>query len=300
MAEYIVHKAVDFGKIKKSVIKKLGVTEVNELSGRYMAQKKYDGCCAIIDPEFATAFSRTGECYVSLHNHVKLVKDYFEGYVLIGEAWHPELDFSEISGRFRRGKHDDKLHFVVNDVLTTKEFWDDGQSTVGYADRMFRFYSILGDNVRALQEQGIYFASSYNAGTYGLAQNLCNDLVEQGGYDGLILRDPNAGWTKGDSGSNGEIVKVKRVLSFDLRITGFSMGKGKLAGMVGAINVNFFGKTLSVNGGTNAQRKAWAADPSLILGKICEVEAMDYSSEGLLREPRFKGLRFDKLKADDE
>ena len=34
------------------------------------------------------------------------------------------------------------------------------------------------------------------------------------------------------------------------------------------------------------------------LGKIVEIEAMDYSSDGLLREPRLKGVRLDKLEPD--
>lgn len=34
------------------------------------------------------------------------------------------------------------------------------------------------------------------------------------------------------------------------------------------------------------------------VGDIVEVEAMDLSGDGLLREPRFKGIRFDKLEPD--
>lgn len=304
MADYIIHKAVGPDKVKKSYRRAL-----EDYGLTYEAQHKYDGCCAVMhlpvcgDP---LVTSRTGETYVSLNGlaadvHWALYDDRFKhsGLVLIGEAWWPGKDqFNLISGEFRRGEVSDRLLFVLNDVLTMKEFAE-GFSDVPYSARKQRLSGDLPDRVT--------WATAYPPGSYGCPQAFCNELVEMGGFDGLILRDPDGLWQCGN-GTTGEIVKIKRVLSFDLRVVGIEEGKGKHAGRMGALVVDFMGRTLRVGTGfTDEQRAAWwitrpqttivaGADP--ILGKIVEVEAMDYSSDGLLREPRFKGVRLDKLEAD--
>jgi DNA ligase-1 len=54
------------------------------------------------------------------------------------------------------------------------------------------------------------------------------------------------------------------------------------------------GKTQKVSTGlTQEQADAFTADPALIVGQHIEVEAMGLTSTGLLREPRFKGIRTD-------
>ena len=56
---------------------------------------------------------------------------------------------------------------------------------------------------------------------------------------------------------------------------------------------DFRGKRLGV--GSGVPHKQEDVPP---VGSIVEVVAMDYSSDGLLREPRFKGVRFDKTQPD--
>lgn len=291
MADYIIQKAVGIDKVKKS--NRLSVESYGAL---YEAQHKYDGCCAVIklptcgEPE---VFSRTGERYVSLDGvaeelHQRLFDERFKhgGLVLIGEAWWPGKDqFSQISGEFRRGQRSDRLQLILNDVLTAEEF-ERGASDVPYFDRKWRVQGHLGDRTS--------WATAYPPGSYGCPQALCNELVEMGGFDGLILRDLAGTWERG-SGTTGEIVKIKRVLSFDLRVVDMEGGKGKHEGRMGALVVDFNGQKLRVGTGfTDAQRDT----PEQFVDAIVEVEAMDYSSDGLLREPRFKGVRYDKLQAD--
>lgn len=302
MSDYIVHKAVDFDKVSAKVRKMWGASSVDDLSGRFSAQLKYDGCNTIMDlRDYSHVLSRTGEKYVSMkHQHIDAQAAYGRDLVLLGEAWHPELPFNETSGAFRR-REQSNLELRVFDCLTTRE-WDQGYSDIGWADRFQRFLERYMAH-DTLADSHIIPARAFNPGTYGPAQHLCNVTVENtdvGHFDGLILRDPNGTWVKGASGTTGEIVKVKRKLSFTLRVQGVQPGQGKLEGMAGALLVGFRGKTLSVNGGTFAERKVWMEDPGAIIGKLIEVEAMDYSSDGLLREPRNKGLRHDVVKADDE
>lgn len=304
MADYIVHKAVSADKARKAIRDLLtspGYLEVN-----YIAQRKYDGCnmVAVVTSEGTTLLSRTGEEVRSL-DHIKHAlnthPDIHPG-VYLGEAWAPDLTFAEISGLFRRHVPNEdtcRIQFAIFDILTLDE-WESGESTVPYADRCAR----AGINLIATcpQRNPIWLAESfgYLAETYPLntAQDVCNKLVEVGGYDGLILRDPEGGWRKGDRGNGGEIIKIKRMLSFDLLVIGREEGRGKHAGRLGALIVEFNGKELRVGTGfTDKERTAWWAGVGPI-GRIVEIEAMDYSEDGLLREPRFKGIRHDKLEAD--
>jgi DNA ligase-1 len=277
VADYIIQKAVSPDKVVKK--RKVSLEYMGEY---WIAQRKYDGCCAVLVG--GQTLSRTGEVYQCLND---IAQEFYPGLVVIGEAWWPGPDqFNLISGEFRRHARSEKLELKVNDVLTLQEF-NDGYSPVPYMERMAR-----------IPDEGFRWSKAATIPGPIDPQAKCNELVDLGGYDGLILRDPAGTWTRGN-GTTGEIIKIKRVLSFDLRVTGVWGGEGKHAGRLGAIGVNFRGKVLRVGTGfTDKQREDWWGDPSLIVGKIVEVEAMDYSSDGLLREPRFKGIRFDKAQPD--
>jgi DNA ligase-1 len=77
-------------------------------------------------------------------------------------------------------------------------------------------------------------------------------------------------------------------------VTGIFTGTGEKTGRdVYTISVDFKGKTLMVGSGMPHQSHMLPK-----VGDIVEIVAMDYSSEGLLREPRYKGIRHDKKEAD--
>jgi ATP-dependent DNA ligase len=293
MAKYIVQKAVGPDKVKKKLQRSL-----EDYATTFAAQPKLDGCCAVMflplcDVPYVQ--SRTGETYVSLNGvarrlSLKFARDIVRerGLVLIGEAWNPNLPFNEISGLFRRGEETDELLFMVFDVLTMDEF-NAGHSPVGWQERINR---LVSDGA----EDDLIVA--HEPGTYGDVLDFLKSELALGGRDGIILRDPNGTWTAG-SGTTGEIVKIKQSLSFDLMVTGTLPGTGKHEGRMGALTVSYGGKTLKVGTGfSDDERDNWWTFPTLIVGKIVEVEAMDYSADGLLREPRFKGIRHDKLAPD--
>jgi DNA ligase-1 len=296
MADYIIQKAVNADAVNKKQQRTLA-----EYGAAFEAQDKYDGCAGVINLNVSggnICQSRTGEIYPSLDLRAAELANGLSqsirangGLVLIGEAWWPgKGQFSAISGEFRRLVPSAKLHFVINDVLTADEFAE-GWSPVPYWQRVrHRLWPGLMPGLA-------YVAKRRAAGTYGDPQALCDALVEAGGYDGLVLRDPHGTWTRGN-GTTGEIVKIKRVLSYDLRVTAVYEGVGKNKGRAGAIGVDFNGKELRVNCGTDEERRVWFATPGSIIDQIVEVEAMDLSSKGLLREPRFKGIRHDKLAPD--
>lgn len=300
MANEIIHKAVELAKVKTK--RRQELEQPGYLATNYIAQPKHDGCNTVMKfyPDgLVETTSRTGEPNRAMGRAERalwpLLADRLlpsDGLVVLGEAWWPGKDqFSEISGHFRRHNESDKLRLVCFDALTMSEF-EAGRSDVGYLNRLKRLpspseFDICPDPVQHIR--------SYSVSTD--PQELCAKFVDKGGYDGIIYRDPFGTWQRG-RGTDGEIIKIKRKLSFDLLVTGVHEGLGKNVGRVGAISVSYNGQELRCNAGTDAEREAWWANPSLIVGKIVEVEAMDFSSEGLLREPRYKGIRHDKTEPD--
>lgn len=312
MANELVHKAVELSKVK--VARRKVLAQPGYLEQNYMALRKYDGCCAIItintlsgiDGAFdtwedcVTITSRTGEVVRSM-DHIKRAlfahwkeRQFSGGAVIFAEAWIPGKDFAYIGGKFRQHAPCEELQIKAWDTVSCAEY----RSGKSLRPFRLRYFSLIQ---RLLPDKGhIGLAALYNEGTYGNAQALCDHLVAQGGYDGLILADPDGHWTKGN-GTGGEKIKVKQKLSFDLRVVGLEEGEGKHAGRTGRLLVSFFGKVLGVGTGlSDAQRAEWWACRDKIMGQIVEVEAMARSNDGLLREPRLKGVRYDKLKADDE
>lgn len=306
--DYIVHKAVNLDKVKAK--RRAVLSEPGYLEREFIAQAKYDGCnCIIVIEEHddnwsARAYSRTGEDVKSMDHVLAALSQLpdIQPGAYLGEAWCPDASFAEISGWFRRQTPDEetcRLQFALFDYLTIEE-WVAGRSDYGYVWRTNRLPELLGQIPQGR-------APLWLAQTFGkiaerwpgdTVQTFCNKLVDVGGYDGLILRDPLGPWVKG-RGTDGEIIKIKRVLSFDLEVIGWEMGKGKHAKRAGALIVSYGGKELRVGTGLTDQQREWiAATPMEYIGLLAEVEAMDYSEDGLLREPRFKGFRFDKLEAD--
>ncbi len=291
MAEYLVHKAVELDKVR--VARRNELSEPGYLDQNYLAQPKYDGCCALVDTTKKTMLSRTGEEVLSCDHIIEAVcAAYPPGMVIFGEVWHPDMDQSSISGQFRRHSPAPELLFVMFDSVTDTAF-EVGYDSAAYYARYLWLYRSHLHCVAPLD-----VAQTYNAGTYGKHESLRDEYVARGGYDGLILRDPDSPWIQG-SGTGGGIIKSKRVLSFDLRVEGVEEGTGKLAGKAGALILRWKnGQQIKAIGGTHELRKLWFDRPASIIGQIVEVEAMDYSTDGLLREPRVKTVRTDKEEAD--
>lgn len=306
MAEYTVHKAVELDKVKTARRKE--IIDGDELRTRYIAQAKYDGCnCVVIVPEEGpvTIESRTGETVLSM-DHVRAAYASFPDIVpgvYLGEAWCPDATFPEISGWFRkRSTTEDtmRLQHVLFDYLTLIE-WQAGESELTYEERVAR----LPEQFSAVPRQ---LAPIWLAETFGVIaenwgettpQRVCNELVAAGGYDGAIFRDPDGKWTRGN-GTGGEIIKVKAKFTFDLRVTGYEEGKGKHAGRIGTLVVSYKGKQQGAGTGLKDSERSIADFYDNWHGQIVEIECLGVTEDGMLREPRLKGIRHDKTEADDE
>lgn len=237
--------------------------------------------------------SRTGEDYTASCQHIlnelrtladESIGDW-DDFVVLGEVWHPDMKFPEISGKFRK-RAASGLLFVANDLLPVTL-----ETARPYADRWCDLADLLcvPSDVAA---QYIKPATTWEAGRWGGWPNgYAADFKAEGGFDGAILRDPQAGYTIGEV-KNGEIIKVKPVLSLDLAVLRTDTAPGAKTGRpVYTIVVEYRGVTSFVGSGV-PHTLSWAT------GDIVEIECMGLTEDGKLREPRFKGVRHDKEQPD--
>lgn len=253
----------------------------------YIMMPKYDGCLAIIKPD--GVITRTGEAISSIpqcrEDAAKLLPD----HVIFGEVYKYATPFKDISGAFRRHKPQSGLLVVVFDAVPFDD-WKAGKCDKPYIER----YTALKDAGWRTPTASLIVAPALHLGA---PQGFANAMVRQGGYDGAILRRKDAPWTTGAS-KNGEAIKVKPVQSLDLAVHGWFRGKGKHAERAGGITVLYRGVQTDVGTGfTDREREEIASAGQAPCG-IAEVEFMELTADGKLREPRFKGWRYDKAEPD--
>ena len=252
----------------------------------YVMMPKYDGCLAIITPD--GVITRTGEPISSIPQCSQAVAEVLPGHAVFGEVYKFDTPFKDISGSFRRHKPQPDLLVVVFDAVPFKD-WLTAKCDKPYIER----YAALREAVLRTPTPSLIVAPALDLEA---PQGFANALVATGGYDGAIIRRKSAGWSTGAS-KNGEALKVKPVKSLDLRATGWFAGRGKHEGRGGGIFVEYRGvKTQVGTGFTDDEREAIAT--GCHDGAIAEVEFMELTADGKLREPRFKGWRYDKDKAD--
>lgn len=81
-------------------------------------------------------------------------------------------------------------------------------------------------------------------------------VLDQGG-EGVILRDPTAQWTPKRVRS---ILKYKPYSDDEGELVGFTAGRGKYEGRIGALILNYQGKRLELSGMTDEEREFYSLD----------------------------------------
>lgn len=274
-----------------------------------IVQEKYDGvfCIAInIDNEIRI-FSRTGKEYYSL-NHLKqplsyilassnLVDKYdYQKSILLFEAWIPNTSQEIISGycRDKQNQHPEIIA-VAHDYLTLAEY--KGIKLTSYSLR----YKLLQSSIRFANDfvanPRVILPKMMYACDFNEIERFARQVWETGG-EGVVIKNPLTHYQRGKR--NTSMIKMKRGVSFDLEVTDVIEGTGKYVGMVGKLVCRFKNGTsiLVGTGLLDIEREKYWKDKSLIIGKIVQVNAMQESKNGTLREPSYKGIRYDKECAD--
>ena len=255
----------------------------------YVMMPKYDGCLAIVvADDTGSVITRTGESVTSIPHVLAQARKLLPGYVIFGEAFKFDTPFKDISGAFRRHAPQDDLIVVAFDAVPAAD-WRAGKCDEPYKARLARL-------------RRAWLSTPYDEIIVAPAldlvapQGFANCMIDIGGYDGAIIRRKSAGWSTGAS-KNGEAIKVKPVKSLDLRATGWFAGRGKHEGRCGGIFVEYRGvKTQVGTGFSDDEREEIAIQGTR--DRIAEVEFMEITDSGKLREPRFKGWRHDKEQPD--
>lgn len=304
MAGELIQKAAEWDKQSSKLLKKYRRVEDLTNEGGYVWQPKYDGIHAIINTTERRAITREGTPLPSIQHVVDYLSNAVgTGLVFQGEVWLPNTPFKDISGAARRQSLQPQLSVVLYDMHPASCFYQ-GHTPQSYASRRG---GLLLELAKVSGYGHIRVGDSFSAdeAPIGGWQAVAHWYVRRGGYDGLILRDTRSPWVAGTA-RNGELIKIKPSVTLDLRCNGVIQGEGKHAGKLGAISVSFNGVNSCVGTGFSDSERSefWeGATTGLgprIIGQIVEVEAMCVNTNGTLREPRFKAVRWDKSKADDD
>lgn len=269
--------------------------------------EKLDGvfCVAVCgyenDIPVVHIYSRTGEEYKSLehlkpelwHIYVKIKTP-----IIIFEAYTPGIPQPTISGWCRdTKKQHEKVMAYVHDALFLPDFIG-AYPNLMYHERLMRLSDVEWRELHWCRLVPQYSISSQEEAVE-FAQKIWN-----AGGEGAVVRYAYAYYEPGKR--NWTMVKFKQGVSYDLEVVALQPGHGKYEGMLGALICRFRdGKTVTVGSGlTDEQRRMWSPTPAFlnlgddIMHKIVQVDAMAESKNGVLREPRFKGIRYDKLEGD--
>ncbi|MDT8900634.1 hypothetical protein [Anaeroselena agilis] len=285
--------ALDFNKVKHP----------ERLTFPRLASEKIDGvfCLAHRHEGDVTIYSRTGEVYTSMRHIEEALKDILEdGEIVIFEACGPMgTPQPVVSGWCRDTKEQHpELMAGCHDYIYIKEFLHGGH--VLY-HRRHAILKACVDNWRAFKAtKATYWTLFCIAQKPVVSLDEAKAYAEEiwaGGGEGVVLRNPDAVYQPGKR--NDDIIKIKKGVSYDLEVVGLKEGKGKYKDTLGTLVCRWKdGKTIEISGMTDEQRRWWWKYPHMIVGKVVQVDAMCESSKGLLREPRFKGPRWDKEKGD--
>lgn len=308
----MVHKAIELEKLSPKQRALL------DGEGVWIISPKYDGCHAIFafdEGQHVGTYSRTGEAVLSMDHIARSLLDHYDltqgRTAICGEAWMMGTEFNVISGKFRRQSPQPDLMFVPFDIVPfdydTEGFgklplllgqYNNMHYPTGYARRL---ESLVKRRVDApsnvlrprfvIEDQNIGFENVVEiASWYARDHKARTDSY----FDGAVLAKGNGKYIVG-AGTGGEFIKVKPLISHSVVVEDVTVDFGAKTGKTTLVlGFTLDGKKQKVSTGiTQTQADEWAEYPSLIVNCTIEVEAMGYTVNGLLREPRFKGVRTD-------
>ena len=277
---------------------------------------KYDGVCGLAvfrQGQPPRMLSRTGEDYsISCQAILGRLSQALENYgwdgspvMLAGEVWRRDCEQPKISGDFRQ------QHSIIHDFqfrLFDMVYLDQEPSKQPYYVRLDRYRELAScaHGPSGLDRTHIGWADRVHLEPTDTPEQIARTMGP--GYDGIVVWDVTALPLLDKKASNSGASKVKPNITLDVRCNGGIQGEGKHAGRLGALTFSYNGKTGSVGTGFSDKEREdlWRGlcagngvypngNPA---GLIFEVEAMGYTPDGNLREPRFKGFRFDKKESD--
>jgi hypothetical protein len=258
----------------------------------YAIFEKYDGWYGYLDLAEGIVRSRAGRPIPSCEALAKKIMDSTHrrhGVAIFEILVHGVKEFHELNGILNRtvGDYVCKDAYVkVHDLVT--------DFNMEYLYRHKQLLSTFGkDNGRTSVQVAQYLDVSGNQRTW---QRRVEEVWERGG-EGIILKRVEGVFSPDKR--NYDLMKIKEEVTLDLLVTHLVIGEGKYENCTGALEcVDSKGIVHRISGMTDDQRVSWWKDPKQVVGKVVEVRAMKVNTDGSLREPRFKAIRYDKSPQD--
>lgn len=255
----------------------------------WTVQPKYDGVHIMVHTEGeGYARTRTGEEVLSVPHIIEQAKAQAgPGQVLFCEAYLFGEHHKAINGTVRRKSPQPNLLAIVYDVVP-QTFFDEGYDPTPYRERFRKLQTFYDLNIIPVPSMRI-LPDGMTVQEYAVALTKLPDA-----YDGAILRDVTAPWQRG-AAKNGEVIKVKPILTLDLQVVG-SYAEPRDTKLGGYLTVSYNGVPSDVGSGlTQAMLREIMEYEGRYVGQVAEVECLGVNPSGKLREPRFKGFRFDTV-----
>ena len=240
----------------------------------YWASEKYDGVRALWDGE--TFYSRTGKIF----HAPQWYKDTLPKTPLDGELWleRSVAGFQKGVGivkRLKGGEAWRDITYIVFDIPTSTEPFEKVQAKLKRMD--LGPYSHVAPQYRVKSESD-------------MLRRYEEALAE--GAEGIMLREPRSRYVPKRTMA---LLKVKPKDSAEAVVIGYTAGKGRHEGRMGALRVHLLGdksKEFKVGGGFKDAERDERLYP---LGTIVEVNFNDKTAAGLPRFPRFHRVRTDLM-----
>ena len=282
-----------------------GANHESKVSGKKFIEVKLDGVrvITIVYPSGAVSmFSRNGKELVNFPHiakqfvkHAKLLK---EPMVFDGEVM--SSSFQDLMKQVHRKSDVESNDAVLNlfDVLTLNDF-KQGFSHATQRERsdsLKIWHSPISDHMPNVTVVGQVLLDLDTPQGYQEFVDI-NTHAIKGGYEGIMIKDPEAGY---ECKRSVAWLKQKPYIEVTLEVRNVEEGTGKNAGRLGALvcEGQDDGKSISVNVGsglTDDMRNSIWNDSSSVIGQLVEIraDAVTQNQDGTysLRFPRFKGFR---------
>lgn len=293
---------VHVGAIPMFLVQLAKEVDVNTLKYPLLAQIKYDGVrlIALINEGTVTFKTRNGKI-VDLPDLAKAIEALpFDNYILDGEITLQQGTSNErtsVSGMINSAMHggsidESILVFNVFDTMSLAEFTT-CKGLLPYSSRFAHVNSILYTS----EDPRLVVAHTNEVHNPEGALQLYEAVLNLG-YEGLILKPHEHYYTFKRS---KDWVKVKEVISADLRCTGIIDGTGKYEGMIGALTCEgkVDGKDVVVNVGSGLSDLQRSMPFSEYYGKTIEIKYNSVIQDSKTGQwslflPRFTAVRIDK------
>ena len=274
-----------------------------KVTGTKQIEIKLDGVrvITIVKKDSVEMFSRNGKQFTNFDHiceEIKAVANFDEDMVLDGEVMSENFQdlMKQVHRKSSAGAVDAVLYLF--DLIPLADFkkglWDEPQNKRSESIKTWvDGNSQLLPHVRGLEWEDVDLDTPQGQARF----TKINKLAVEGGYEGVMIKDIDAGYTCKRSHS---WLKMKPFIEVSLTVVATEEGTGRLEGKLGAMVCEGTddGKDIKVNVGSglsDAQRDSFWADKGALIGEIAEVraDAITQNQDGTysLRFPRFKTFR---------